>query len=81
HSEIVQDPSSNITKKDWAHLGSGVDAVNSVLEFIPNCNDNGSTKLTALEAFAIACAHTTTVSRKFDYYIHATGEYKQSEEF
>ncbi len=80
YTVILKDMGINITKKDWAHLGSGVDAVNSVLEFIPNCNDNGSTKLTALEAFAIACAHTTTVSRKFDYYIHATGEYKQNQE-
>ncbi|MBW6071819.1 hypothetical protein [Pseudomonas aeruginosa] len=81
YTAILNNVDIDITEKKWAHLGSGVDAVNGVIDFIPNCNNNnGIIELTALEAFAIACAHTSTVSRKFDYFIHSTGEYKQNQE-
>uniref|UniRef100_A0AB39CCD6 Phage protein n=1 Tax=Pseudomonas phage RVTF4 TaxID=3236931 RepID=A0AB39CCD6_9VIRU len=72
--------SIDLSNMRWAHLGSGIDAVNSANEFIPNRFKGENTELTALEAFAIACAHTNNVSRKFDYFIHATGEYKQNQE-
>ncbi|MFO5689614.1 hypothetical protein, partial [Klebsiella pneumoniae] len=53
YTVILKDMGINITKKDWAHMGSGEDAVNKELEFIPNSNDNRTSKLTGLNKLPI----------------------------
>jgi len=60
--------------KNFAHMGSGVHAVNGIRFNIPKTQEKGATRLTALEAFVIAAAKTDTVSRNFDTYEIATGK-------
>ncbi|WDS62055.1 hypothetical protein [Pseudomonas phage D6] len=59
--------------KNFAHIGSGQPTVNGLRFMLQH--EPGKNRLTALEAYVLACTHTSNVSRNFDTYEMATGKF------